>query len=103
MKEQDIQKPSAKIRKCDDDSIENKKDNKLIPPISPKVNNSQRIKQEIKQEPSTSQSPKVMNSPRTSLSSQSNLQKKEDTRNALQSFFKERAEVIVIFLGHSGC
>ncbi|XP_070490380.1 probable tyrosyl-DNA phosphodiesterase isoform X2 [Chironomus tepperi] len=92
MKQQDVQKP-AKIRKCDDDdSNENKKDIKPVTPMSPKVNSIQRNKIDIKQEPSTSQSPKAVSSPRTSLSSQSNLQKKQDTKDSLQSFFKERAE-----------
>jgi hypothetical protein len=90
MKEQDDQKPSAKIRRCDDDSSENKKDIKPVSPMSPRVNSIQRNKLDIKPEPSTSQSPKVGSS---SLSSQSNLQKKQDVKDSLSSFFKERAQV----------
>lgn len=90
MKQQDDKKPSAKIRKCDDDSNENKKDINLVPPMSPKAYS---IFNQKSPKPSTSQSPKVASSPHNSLSSQSNLQKKQDISNSLQSFFKERAQV----------
>jgi hypothetical protein len=103
MKQQDVQKPVSKIRKFDDDSSENKKDIKPVTLMSPKVNNTQRNKIDFKPEPSTSQSPKVVSSPRTSLSSQSNLQKKQDSKDSLQSFFKERAEVRLLFFCHFGC
>jgi len=90
MKQQDDQKPSAKIRKCDDDSSENKKDINPVPPMSPKPNSIFNQSHQKSPKPSTSQSPKVVSS---SLSSQSNLQKKQDIGNSLQSFFKERAQV----------
>lgn len=97
MKEQDVQKPSAKIRKFDVDSINDNKDIKPFSLMSPKATSTQRNKIDFKQEPSTSQSSIVINSPRASLSSQSNLQKKQDMKNDLKSFFKERADVSLNF------
>lgn len=93
MKQQADQKPSAKIRKCDDDSSENKKDINPVPPMSPKANSILSQSHQKSPKPSTSQSTKVASSPINSLSSQSNLQKKQDISNSLQSFFKERAQV----------
>lgn len=73
LKEQEEQKPSTKIRKFDNDSEKVKKE----------------IKQPVNTEPSTSFSKGG------SLSSQSNLQKKQDMKDSLQSFFKERADVSI--------